>query len=166
MISPIGKNKRSLSLTGFTLLELVLVALIILILIGISTPVFRGTFYDIQLEETSYNITKFMNYARAKAITERVNTRLNFDFTESKYWLTISADPEDPENFTNIKGRLGRLYSVPSGVKIEGESPSVIFYPNGRSEDFELILTNKNDKKKSIEVKRETGQANISDNEE
>lgn len=137
--------------------------MIIVILIGISTPMFRKTYNDMQLNETSYNIVKFMNYGRAMAVTERINTRLNFDFEIGKYWLTVNINPQTTDRFEHIKGRLGRFYSVPSGIEIKGEDEAVDFYPNGRSEDFKIFLKNRNGRERLIEVKGTTGEPEASD---
>jgi len=151
---------------GFTLIELALVAVIIAILLSISTPVFRRTYRDLQLREASYNISKFINYSRTMSITERINTRLNFDFELGKYWLTVSGNPEDPDAFERIAGRLGRFYSVPSGLKLRGEDKDLDFYPNGRSEAFKIFLENRNGKGNIIEVEAATGEAKIREAEE
>ncbi len=148
---------------GFTLIELSLVALIIIIMVSISMPLFRRTYYDIQLDEASYNIAKFMNYGRARAVAEGAKTRLNFDFNTGKYWLTVNNDPEKTDYFENIEGKLGRLYTVPAGIEITGEENHLTFYPNGRSDGFKLSLKNRNGREKTIDVAEETGEANIAD---
>jgi len=55
---------------------------------------------------------------------------------------------------------------VPREIEIDGEDASLIFYPNGRGEDFKVFLKNKNDDMKLIEIKKETGRANAVDYEE
>ena len=149
---------------GFTLIELALVALIIVILVGISTPLFRRTYHDLQLNETAYNIARFMSYARAKAISERINTRLNFDFEIGKYWLTQADDPERPDQYEHIKGRLGRFHSAPTGISLSGKESLLKFYPNGRSEDFKLIIEGRLGEGRVIEVKGQTGEPEIIEN--
>jgi len=91
-----GTTLRIGNRCGFTLIELVLVGLIILIMVSVSVPMFRRTFSNVQLDETAYNIVKFMNYARAKAIAERVRAKLDFDFDTGEYRLTVNTNPDDP----------------------------------------------------------------------
>jgi len=159
MTSLIGRNRG-----GFTLIELILVTLIIVILVGISTPLFRRTYHDLQLNETAYNIARFMSYARAKAISERINTRVNFDFEIGKYWLTQASDPERPDQYGHIKGRLGRFHSAPTGISLSGQASLLEFYPNGRSADFKLIIEGRGDEERIIEVKGQTGEPAIIEN--
>ncbi|PIU41217.1 MAG: hypothetical protein COS99_06695 [Candidatus Omnitrophica bacterium CG07_land_8_20_14_0_80_42_15] len=160
-----NRMKRFLSVTGFTLIELALVALIIVVLVGISTPLFRKTFSDIELDEASYNIAKFMNYAQAKAVAEIVTTKIYFDFEKNIYWLTENNDPSKPDYFTRVTGRLGRVFSTPRGIDLEGAASTLVFYPSGRSEDFKISLKNQNGRVKLVRVKEETGQANAIDTE-
>jgi prepilin-type N-terminal cleavage/methylation domain-containing protein len=154
---------------GFTLIELALVALIIAILVSVSTPLFRRTYYAMQLDETAYNIAKFMHYARAKAISERLRTKITIDGELRKYWLTINTNPRRPEQFEHLKGRLGRFYTVPRGIEIESAKSFLIFYPNGRSDDFKLLLKREEaggTRIKVIEVKKETGEAHVQEYQE
>jgi len=151
---------------GFSLIELSLVALIIAIMVSISTPLFRRTFYNLQLDETSYNIARFMNYARATAITERLKTKISFDFNGKRYWMTINEDTQNPDLFARIEGRFGRSHVIPSVLTVEGADDAIVFYPNGRSEDFKLYLKNNNGITKVIEVREESGHAGVSSYEE
>ena len=80
---------RQLRISGFTLLELTLVVLLIAVLIGLSTPLFRRTFSSIQIRNISFNIAKTVNYAQEMAIVEKVSYKLNFNYDEGSILLDI-----------------------------------------------------------------------------
>ena len=128
-ISAIGRQKRNSR--GFTLIELTLTALIVAILIGISMPLFRKQFSDLQLRNTCYNIAKLVSFAQQKAIGEARYYKINFDFTDGSYWLTAG---EDLKKFENLRSKYGRIYSLPDGAAFRGTNKSFIFYPNGDSD--------------------------------
>ncbi|MCK4462842.1 MAG: prepilin-type N-terminal cleavage/methylation domain-containing protein [Candidatus Omnitrophica bacterium] len=154
MILRIGsRNQRNKYLTGFTLIELVLVILLISILVALSTPLFRRTFSDLELRNTAFNITKLINYAQEMAIIERTNYKLNFDFKKGKYHLTYLVATEDTPVYEKIEGRHGKTFLVPRGLTLEGKKDEIIFYPDGRSDKVKLNLIDKNGKGYLLRVK-------------
>ena len=145
-MSPIGRKKSNNSglapplwrRAGFTLTELILVVLIIAILVGISMPLFRRQFSDLELRNSCYNIAKLTSLAQQKAIGESKFFRINFDFEKRKYWLMASGDLG---KFKRLKTRYGRIYSLPPGITIKGNQSSFLFYPNGRSQKIDLTVS-------------------------
>ncbi len=161
MISPTGRRNpphKPLS-AGFTLVELMLVVTIISILIGLSTPLFRRTFRDIQLENTCLNLSKLMRYARERAIVERLRYRISFDEEMRAYWLEAELSPEP--GFQRIKGRLGKANPVPEDIKIKGQEREVTFYPDGEADQTSLYLMNSNGKVYTLEVRGIDGYVKI-----
>lgn len=132
----IGRKKKRNRL-GYTLIELILSVLIIAILVGITTPLFRRQFSDLELRNTCYNIAKLIGFAQQKAIGEARYFKVNFDFEGGRYWLTTS---EDMEKFKRLKSKYGKIYSVPRNIKIEGRKRSSVFYPNGSSEAIDIVV--------------------------
>ena len=132
---PAGK-KRSRT-AAFTLVELVLTALIVAILVGVSMPLFSRQFSDLELRNSCYNIAKLTSLAQQKAIAEGRFYKINFDFEEAKYWLTAG---EDLEEFERLGTKYGRTYRLPSQSELRGKKSSFIFYPNGNSEKMEIII--------------------------
>lgn len=147
--------------SGFTLIELVLVTFIIAIMMGISTPMFSKSFSNLQLREATYSIVKFTTLARAKAVSERMRTRVNFNFDTGKYWMTVNKDPGSAGQFASVKGKMGRFFKVSSRIKMEGTDTTLDFFPNGRSEDFSLLITDGKGKTRTIEIKGLTGEAEV-----
>ncbi len=142
-ILPIGKKgHRNNYHNAFTLIELVLITLIISILIGLSTPLFRRSFSDLTLKDSSYTISKLINYGQEKAILERKNFKMNFDFQSGKYWLLEWDDLLDPPTYKRIAGKLGRVFTLPRGISFRGSKNEVVFYPDGHSDEGNIDIFN------------------------
>jgi len=157
MILPIGKRpqiksraftplqikdylSRERFVTGFTFIELILVAALILVLVGISVPLFRRSFSGIQAKDASQNVVQLMRYAQAKAIAERKLCRVNFDFIERAFWLSVQ-DETSPQEFKRLKGKWGLTFKAPEGISIEGEASFVAFYPDGTSDKAKIKIS-------------------------
>lgn len=144
MISPIGKRRRrnEFGLSGFTLIELALVALLVVILIGLSTPLFRGAFSNLALRDSAYNISSLINYGQEKAILERKNFKISFNFEAGKYWLLEWNDSLEPANYTRVTGRFGRTFTLPQGLSFRSSKSELVLYPDGHSEEMNIDIFN------------------------
>jgi len=138
---------------GFTLIELILVILLISVLVGLSTPLFRKTFSALQIRNVVSNTTKIINYAQEMAIIEKTNYRANFDFEKEKYWLTKYVFSENGSAYKKIGGKCGKTFSIPKGLTITGNDTEITFYPDGRSEKAEIRIIDKNKEGLLLRVK-------------
>ena len=152
MISRTGKNRlnrlnkpyKVIISAGFTLIELVLVALIILVIIGLSTPLFRRQFSGLEMKNASFNIAKAVNYAQEMAIIDRTVYKVNFDFEKGVFWITKRMVSEDVETYTEISGRYGRIFYMPKGAALTGKTAEIMLYPDGRSDAGVIQISDKN----------------------
>ena len=120
----------------FTLIEIILVTLLIAIIIGVSTPVFRNFFYGFQQTNFPVDLAKLIRYAQERAIVERIRYKLKVDFTNDKYWLEAGNEP--------VSGRFGNKFVIPQGITIEFEntdSSFMSFYPDGRTDQKFIYIT-------------------------
>ena len=139
-MSIIGKNLNNKA--GYTLIELVLLALIILIIVGVSTPQFRNTFSSLELKELSFNISRLASFAQEKAILEHLLYKLNLNTENSNYYLT-RLDPEQDKKFLRLKEKYGRTFALPRGFVLKTDKKEIIFYPDGHSDKAVLVLQGK-----------------------
>lgn len=128
--------------SGLTLIELTLVTLLVLTLIGLSTPIFKKTFSDLSARDTSFSISKLINYAQEMAVLERKNYKIAFDFKNGKYQLLEAVFSAKPPVYKKAAGRFGKLFGLPQGLILSGDKNSVIFYPDGHCDEIRVnVLT-------------------------
>jgi len=133
---------RRLRALGFTLIELTLVTLLVLILVGLSTPLFKKTLSDLSAKNRSFSICKLINYAQEMAVLERKNYKIAFDFKNGRYQLLELSSSDLPPAYKKTTGRFGRLFGLEQGLKISGARNEVVFYPDGHCDDIEVnVLT-------------------------
>ena len=151
-VERLGRNKRLL--TGFTLIELLVVVLIISITLGLSMPLFRKTFYGIQLSLCAEDMVGYMRYVRERAVVENTLMRFTLDTKGKEYWLS-RKDSESGE-FIRVKGKYGS-YVFSDDVEIESQDSIIDFYPDGTASSAEITISNPNKKKLVISVKQNQG---------
>ena len=81
---------------AFTLIELVLVTAIVLIIISLSIPLFKRTFSDLTIKDLAFNISKLTYLAREKAILQKKNFKISFDFPSGRYRLLEMDNSIEP----------------------------------------------------------------------
>lgn len=166
MILRIGRKRRNRP-AGFTLIELIIVAAIILVLVAVSSPLFRATFRDLELRDTAYNLSKLIKYGQQRAIIEEKRYQLLFDFDKGAYRLLVeSEESEELETevegefvqkvkWENLEGRFGEYFYLPDGVKFkaaeEEQDNTITFLPNGRCNKITFYIVG--EKNKTIEIK-------------
>jgi Tfp pilus assembly protein FimT len=127
---------------GFTLIELTLVALLVLVIAGLSTPLFKKTLSDLSARNTSYSICKLINYAQEMAVLERATYKIAFDFKKGKYQLLKLISSEKEPVYGKVTGRFGKLFGLTQGLTLSGTKNGVIFYSDGHCDEIKVnVLT-------------------------
>jgi len=93
---------------GFTLIEVMLVVVIVLIAAGISVPLFKKTFQSTQMTDAVRSTVRIARYARNVAILKQQTCTLSFETNR----LTLACDDGTTNNTFEAARRL------PDGVKI------------------------------------------------
>ena len=140
MILQTGKQRRP-SKSGFTLIEVLGVLLLVTVLIGLSLPRFSTTTQDLQLTSSARNLAKLLTYAQERAIVERIPYQAVFDVTGRTYWLTRLQSKEAETEALRIEGRYGRMVTLPSGIALRFPGERIQFYPDGSSDPFTIELS-------------------------
>lgn len=124
MILPTGRHlhRQRRNLTGFTLLEILLVVVIVAIVVTIATPQFRKTLTTVQLANTAQDIAQLMRFLRVKASTEKKMYQLKFDLAGRRY----SSQDESRD--------------IPSGVNLVLTLNPINFYPDGSIDKVAIYL--------------------------
>lgn len=128
---------------GFTLVELTLVTLLLLVIVGLSAPVVKKTFQSLSSKDASYNIVKLINYAQEMAVLERRNFKITFDFSKGKYQLfELDSQGKEPV-YKKASSRFGKVFSLRQGLSLRGEKKEIVFYPDGHCDDIKIFVMSK-----------------------
>ena len=158
MILSIGRlNQRDRA--GFTFIELILTTLIILIIVGLSTPLLRKTYYDLRVNLQAKDLTGLMNLAREKAIMTRVPHAVKLDVDKNTYRM-LTADLKKDKTVP-IEGKWGRRFHILSNLKIESSREIIKFFPDGSSNGVSVFFKDPSGTKSRIKVDAGTGEITV-----
>jgi hypothetical protein len=113
--------------SGFTLIELVLVGVLLSIMVGLTAPGVRGGFHRFAVERAASEMEEVSRYARTIAIMRGVPYRLSVSKDERSYRLLRSQNG----NFVLVEGSVGRERFFPDGATVQGPSWGITYFPNG-----------------------------------
>ena len=173
-------RKRQNRRAGFTLIELVIVAAIILVLVAVSSPLFRATIRDLELQDATYNLSKLIKYGQQRAIIEEKKYRLLFDFDKGTYHLLVEEEKEEAATegksssgtgstsasgggWKKTTGRFGEYFYLPKGVKFKGETDRITFLPSGRCDKITLYVVGQKNKALEIKTNGRAGYVGVSE---
>lgn len=127
---------------GFTLIELSLVIVFILIILGLSAPALKNALSDITIKDAAYNLAKLAAYAQEHAVLSGQDHKIIFDYQKGTYRLFAFGQAGTEGAYTRVKDRFGRLIKAPAGIVISGSAPEIFFHPDGSCSGAEIILKN------------------------
>jgi prepilin-type N-terminal cleavage/methylation domain-containing protein len=126
------KRQRS----GFSLVELILVVVLLGVLVSLSLPNFRNTYKNVLLDNCSSNMVSLMRYAQSRAIIKRSPIRFIYDKTLRSYYLSqqkeAALDSQGKVAFERIANRWGRTFNIPTEIECDADIAPIGFYPNGQ----------------------------------
>ena len=135
---------------GFTLIEVMLVVVIILIAAGVAVPKFKGTFKSTQMTDATRSTVRIARYARSMSILKQQTCTLQFETNRLVLVCgTNSALPEAsrklPEDITIRSFENLADENLPSG-----EGRTVKFYPAGMTDGFKITYAAGEDRRATI----------------
>jgi len=136
--------------SGFTLVELLLVMVILAVIAALSTPALRGFNRARLLPNTSQELVNTARWCQIQAIAEGVTYRLNFDASGGTW--SVTKDDGTELNFTPVATNfIPEIYTLPQGITLETDIPKtkdggeyVSFGPGGRCEMATITLHSDN----------------------
>lgn len=140
-------KRREISCRAFTLIELLIVTIILVVIVGISVPNFSPAYKKFQLQKTTDDLAYLMRYAQSRAIVRGVPVRIVFDPQGLSFWLEQAveqesqgfADEEEVE-YLRVEDRFGKAVEIPDGFELRRQQDTVTFYPDGRIEKLEIAV--------------------------
>lgn len=141
---------------GFTLAELILVMLLLVLIVGVVAPRFSGSLPGAKLNKATSDLHAVIQKVRADAVILVRLHRLNIDPGDQNhpgtFWVEVEEDPlRNPGVFSQpTKGPLRHVFDLPEDVifySVEGAGPSdsgtgdvFTFRPDGTVEDGTIVL--------------------------
>ena len=144
-------------IAGFTFIELIIIAIIISVLIGLSTPQFKKTFAYFELENFVKNIYFLCNYLQSASVSQG-----------KLYRLTLSQETNEFKSFFLgqdgqwIIAKTGTVksYKIPKEITLEIiplDKSEVFFYPDGSTDNIEIVFKNHLGYERALVMKGITG---------
>ena len=109
---------------GFTLLELILVIFIISVILGVSFPLIKNSINSYRVRSFVNKAYLFLDYAQTKATLSNKKLKVSIDLDEKLILLSDEAS---------------RL-AIPDDISLQTEQEEIVFYPDGTSDEFELVI--------------------------
>lgn len=171
MISPARNSKRA----GFTLLELVLVTLTLVVLIATAVPNAQRGWETLQTERTAFTVAQMLRAAHTLAVTQSRPTTWTWNAQAHQVSLVIpSAGASTAPSTTgtpSIPDRLQRPRDLPFEVLVtvqhgrgsssEASADSLVFFPDGTSQPATLLIGEPASPRYRIEVNGATSQVRV-----
>lgn len=127
---------------GVTFIELLVVAIIISVLAGISIPKFSKSFSNLQMRSFAKDLQSFMNYLQQRSKIESKEITLNIDNLNAKILAFYSDNNE-----------IIKMSTMPSGVNANSTQREILFHPDGSIDKFDIKLTSRGGDSVSLTTK-------------
>ncbi len=152
-LHPQPSTSNAQLLSGFTLIELMVVVVVIALAAGLGGGVYVGSYKRMMVEKAARDVWSLAKYARIAAIEKQQTLYLEIDTTNGRCWVT-TAEPDanslSAAEGGMIRNQYCRPVELPSNVEIEelaiglsesvdvaagGDAyPRIVFRPNGSAE--------------------------------
>ena len=150
------RETTCLGCSGFTLLELSLVLLIIMVVLALTIPRLRDPGRS-ELAAQAHRLSLTFRLLRSEAALNGYAYRLNYDLDQQRYWVTPHEQGTDLAEFARDAGSLAQGTRLPSPVgiadvvlptlagKIAQGQIYTVFYPDGSIDPTVIHLGNGRD---------------------
>ena len=140
--------------TGFTLIEILLVIVLVSIFVGLVIPRIGILFFDYEFHSTVSRIEKVIQFASYDAVINKTLYRLSIDRHEKSFCLYQKKAHDDQKEFENVPGKVGSVLVLPENIELSHVTTDTIyFFPDGSSTNATFSLTHKNEKTVSFVMK-------------
>ena len=159
--------------SGFTLLELAIVLLILGIAASFVVPRLRTT-DDVALQASASRLASTARWLYEEAAFRRLPMRLNVDLDKQVYWVTVFNDDLEEPDFVVDGSPLAQPVALPDAVafldvvlpaigKVQEGVVFAQFYPEGYADALVVHLEGRQGGRTTLAVEPLTGRARVAD---
>lgn len=143
-------NRQSSIANGFTLIEVMLVVVIILIAAGVVVPKFKGTFKSTQMTDATRSTVRIARYARSLAILQQEACTLRFE--TNRMTLVRGTNTASPEASRKLPEdiKISSFENLADENRHASEGRAVKFYPAGMNDGFKVTYSTDNDRRATV----------------
>jgi Tfp pilus assembly protein FimT len=138
-----------------------LVAVIILVLVALSAPLFRKTYEDLSFTVYAKGIFNTLYYCRERSILERKTYAIIIDNEKNTY--NIFVENRDSGEFEISTDSRRSVFKIPEGIEIETDRENIFFRPDGYMDPAIITITDKNNRIQRILLDGKTGPVTMND---
>lgn len=161
-------------ISGFTLLELMIVLFILGLMATMSIPTFVQYFRENEARQTTEQLAQLLRFAHQESIFKRQPVTVGIDFETNTYFIRIDPDPRDWDWELKRKHQT----PLPKGFEFEeivypdleeeedSEVAYITFYPDGTAQKARLSINRMNEEgdleqRYMLRVNNVTGQVRV-----
>lgn len=163
----ISRSDADPGCSGFTLVELMVVMVLIGLISALVAPRLAGSVPKLQLQAVAGKISAALRYARSQAVTENRTYTAVFDFGHNRLYvvdrpMVSDLDFEDLQKTARESGLRQKIYDLPRGVALKTSSSgqneivtdifALFFYATGGSSGGTVTLASDRDRRCRINI--------------
>jgi len=151
--------------SGFTLIEMVITAVVLGIIAAMAVPDFFRAMQKVKLNAATRNIISDLRWARSHSISSRTQVGLNFNFSNKTYCVFLDIDNPGSFQYSATQDsvvKTGSLTDLGSGSSTF-TSNTVIFKPDGTCNSSGQITCYSTDSyhSKTVDILASTGRIKV-----
>jgi len=156
-----GRKFKMKQEAGFSVIELMVVAVIMAIIVAISIPSLRSHTASVNLTKGASKVAASLKLARTRAVATNAPVIVEFDGDAGSYFL---YQDDDEDGTCDANETCAGPYEMPNNTSINSANNEIIFSPTGSaSETGNVVVASCDDLAKRVDVTAPTGLVYVSD---
>jgi len=146
------RDRQKRSRAGVTLIEMLIVAMIISIIAGVSFPAMMSGLAGVRLSSASGSAASFLTAAMNRVERRELAAAIVIAPKENQIAVYTAASGDKPD----------KRLEMPQGIAIEGDEPRrYLLFPGGAFPRITLVLRNEKGARRSVRIDPATGVPDI-----